>query len=547
MEKKKKYMLLGVIGTLLLLTGVSYAYWRLTLTQTGTNQISSSCLEVSLTNEQNDIHLEKAAPISDEEGLSLTPYTFTITNTCNDYATYRANLEILNTTTLNEEYVKVALSEDIQGKVSDHQRVDPTLDNVNRSYLLKTGYLNPNESITYNLRLWMDEDVTVEDDAMNKVFHAKVTVIASYMTNTISDYELCVANYGAENPQCQIIASTDTTGKCPEVNEEGQILVSGPETTESLVCSAPDDYGNSYYFRGDVENNWVKFADAYWRIVRVNGDGSIRMIYAGDADAIDNSGQKETILQNGYDDSYTFYTLVGGSVYNENNNDNAYVGYMYGTPVSSTYNETHANINDSTIKQYIDQWYQNNIVYKGYNRYVSDTLFCNDRTLLSDPSFEKFENLGFGANGTAYRWAGDPSAAQSGADGALTYPNFQCTQKNDRFTVSDEVTGNGDLTYPVGLLTADDIYAAGGYAADNLTYYLYIGYPYCTMSPIGFDGYSFVRSMSSDGNMNNLSFENEFYGVRPVLNLKSGSLTGGSGTATDPYLGPESVINPMPQ
>ena len=101
----------------------------------------------------------------------------------------------------------------------------------------------------------------------------------------------------------------DTTGKCPEVNKDGTVNVTDMEDTESLVCSAPDDYGTSYYFRGNVENNWVKFAGYYWRILRINGDGSIRMIYAGDASVIDALDNKEEVLKNGYDDSNTDYTL----------------------------------------------------------------------------------------------------------------------------------------------------------------------------------------------------------------------------------------------
>ena len=126
---KKQLQILGVVLVVIVcVIGVSYAYWRLTLTQTGTNTIASSCLEVSITKEENPINLQKAYPITDEEGLSLTPYTFTITNTCSDYATYEVNLEILNTTTLSEEYVKVALNEDMQGLVSNHQTVEKTLE-----------------------------------------------------------------------------------------------------------------------------------------------------------------------------------------------------------------------------------------------------------------------------------------------------------------------------------------------------------------------------------------------------------------------------------
>ena len=97
LKKNKKYVVFGALGVLLLVIGVSFAYWILTLTQTGTNQIASSCFDITLTNEQNAINLQKAYPILDEEGKTLTPYTFTITNNCDTFASYSVNLELLNT------------------------------------------------------------------------------------------------------------------------------------------------------------------------------------------------------------------------------------------------------------------------------------------------------------------------------------------------------------------------------------------------------------------------------------------------------------------
>ena len=373
--------------------------------------------------------------------------------------------------------------------------------------------------------------------------------------------------YGEDNPQCNIIAQVDTTGKCPTVNEDGTVDINGTvddgefaseddvyeaiaslvETGPGYVCSAPDDYGTSYYYRGDVENNWVKFADAYWRIVRVNGDGSIRVVYAGDANTIDALPNKAEVLQNGYDDGGTRYTAIGGSPFNLNYDDNAYVGYMYGTPGSSSYEETHANINDSTIKQYIDQWYKTNIVDKGYSEYVSDTLFCNDRSIKPTDSFnidgDDYTQLGYSQNRTNYRMGGDPSAAiMSKVPGMEmysvleTYPTYQCSQQNDRFTVSSGI-GNGDLTYPIALLTADEVLLAGGYAASNYNYYLYTGYSYWTLSPYHFRGNSaYDRFVREDGSADYNGTVGGERGVRPALNLKSGSLKSGQGTANDPFL-----------
>ena len=532
MEQKKKYMLLGIIGTLILLIGVSYAYWRLTLTQTGTNQIASSCFDITLTNEQNAINLQRAYPILDEEGKKLTPYTFTITNNCDTFASYSVNLELLETVLaenrLSSGFVKVMLDENTPTVLNTNTNVTPTLDNAYEAYELTTGYLDANASVTYNLRLWMDQDVTIEDDAMNKQLESKITITASYVDHIPTDYERCVEEYGEDSIQCSIIADVDTTEACPTVNEDGTVNVMDIEETNAYVCSAPDDYGTSYYYRGTVENNWVKFAGFYWRILRMNGDGSIRMIYAGDADVIDALPNKAEVLANGYNDANTDYTQIGTSAYNSSYNDNAYVGYMYGTTGSSSYEETHANINDSTIKTVVDNWYKTNIEEAGYASYISDTLFCNDRSFASNNT-----GTGAGISTTYYRWYSGPW--ESGTN--KTNPRLMCKEQNDRFTVSDVSTGNGDLTYPVGLLTTDEAALAGGYDSSNSGYYLYTRNNYWTMSPYDFSGSSaVVRYVDSPSTLFSNDFVFNSRGVRPVLNLKSGSLKSGSGTATDPYL-----------
>ena len=319
----------------------------------------------------------------------------------------------------------------------------------------------------------------------------------------------------------EIIANVDTTGACPTVREDGTVSVTDIESENGYICSAPDDYGTSYYFRGNATNNYVKFAGFYWRILRINGDGSIRMIYAGDASVIDSLENKEEVLANGYNDGDTDYTQIGTNVYNSSYNDNAYVGYMYGATGASTYEETHANINNSTIKTRVDEWYEENIAsHSEYAQYISDTLFCNDRSFASSNT-----GTGAGTSLTYYRWYSSSSIK-----------TLKCSQQNDRFTVDDEVVGNGDLTYPIGLLTTDEAILAGGYSSNNSGYYLYTGNWYWTMSPDDFNGsYAFVRRVGASG----LAFYNCYVdcsnGVRPVLNLKSGSLTQGSGTVLDPY------------
>ena len=569
---KNNKLALGLLISLLCLTiiGVSYAVWRISLVQTGSNKIVTSCFDVAFKEDSEAINLENVYPILDEEGIKGTPYTFTLTNNCAELASYQINLEVLNTTTLNSQYIKVYLDSGSPSVLTNLNATSTTLDEAKEAYVLDAGYFEPNESKTFNLRIWMDEDTPALEETMNKTFASKVTVTTSYLKTKPSDYEICVSKYGEDSIQCSILASVDTTGKCAEVEEGGTvnlnknyeneevnegnmqtIMADLIESEEGYVCSAPDDYGNSYYYRGAVENNWVKFADSYWRIIRVNGDGSIRLLYNGEASVIDalDPEVKAQVLANGYDDSSTNYTIIGESRFNSSYDDNAYVGYMYGTPGSSNYTDTHANTNDSTIKEYIDNWYESKFLNTEYESYLSDTLFCSDRSLLQEESFElsgegTFTQLGYGKEITAYRGMGDygffmaASVEPSAADyNQLSInPTLQCKQKNDRFTVNDEKVGNGALTYPVSLITVDEIYLAGGSTMfPNNGYYLYNGDYYWALSPDSFDDSgAYVRSVGVGGSTDSYDVYSS-HRARPVLNLKAGSLKMGSGTATDPY------------
>ncbi len=360
---------------------------------------------------------------------------------------------------------------------------------------------------------------------------------ASYCTNGASpvlnadDWSVSVNNLTVTNTKCtlyfvkgvvgQIIDQLDKTGACPTVNDDGTVQVTGEEENNGYLCSALDDYGTSYYYRGNVTNNYVKFGtnesgqDMYWRIIRINGDGSIRIIYDGTSAHANGEASEDR--------------QTATSVYNSSYNDNAYVGYMYGTPGSTTYDATHANTNDSTIKTYLDNWYKINIEDKGLSSYISDTLFCNDRSFGSSNS-----GTGAGTSGTYYRWYGGP---WGGSSSSHQYPRLTCSRQNDRFTVDDEITGNGDLIYPIGLVNTDEVVLAGGYNTSNSGYYLYTGNYYWTMSPGHFYyGVATVRDVSSDGNGYYYGNVDYLDGVRPTLNLIPDSLKVGSGTADDPFM-----------
>ena len=320
----------------------------------------------------------------------------------------------------------------------------------------------------------------------------------------------------------KIIKEVDTTGKCPSVNSDGSIDITTIEQTNSYICSAPDAYGTSYYYRGNVTNNYVKFAGFYWRIIRINGDGTVRVIY--DGTSAHKNGESSTDRH------------IGTSLFSSFGKDNAYVGYMYGAAGASSYTEAHKNSNNSAIKIYIDNWYKNNILNTKYEEYIVDNIFCNDRSLASNHSSD-YPNTGYSTDNTAYRWFYLGNSSYNNKKMFLT-----CPQKSDAFTVDNTVHGNGDLKYPIGLISTDEGFLAGGGGQDTLgtadtNFYLYTGYEYWSMTPNRLE----KNSNSMINIINNMGYTS--YGqnvettsyVKPVINLTPNVLELGDGTASNPY------------
>ena len=275
-------------------------------------------------------------------------------------------------------------------------------------------------------------------------------------------------------------------------------------TTNEGMFADFDNEGVTTYFRGAVTNNYVKFANFWWRIIRVNGNGSVRLIY--DGTTAHANGESSTDRH------------IGTSAFNTNNNDNAYVGYLYGTPGSTTYEETHANVNNSEIKTILDNWYESNL--SNYSNYIDiGAGFWGDRTPYS----------GSGAGTTRTYYAANNRLFTNKT------PSFECANNSDLYTTTGSEDGNKALQYPIGLITADEVMYAGGKTSSNNSYYLYTGQHYWTMSPYYFNGrYALVCIMYSSGALNNLGVDFTF-GVRPVVNLRGDLSVTGTGTSTDPY------------
>ena len=187
-SKKIILSVLGILLILSLLVGVSYAYYMVSVSQTNKNIVKSSCLNLSISNEENVIRLEKQIPIMNEEGKKLTPYTFTINNTCNSMMAYSLNLEELEGSTLSSKYIMTMVNDKAYVNMASLGSTDNYYANSVESRVLATGSLGPNASIDYSLRLWMDEDTPLTTDAMNKSFRSKVVVVATPTKSVDFDY-----------------------------------------------------------------------------------------------------------------------------------------------------------------------------------------------------------------------------------------------------------------------------------------------------------------------------------------------------------------------
>ena len=383
-------------------------------------------------------------------------------------------------------------------------------------------WYSSDSSIAYEFNVYATGDLSISHINGNGATGGSVRPVISISPNnligsgTMSDpFHITTENQTLSSKQVLTkLGLTENTGT-PDFSKTS--CSSGCNETTVGVFKTQDDIGDSYYFRGDVTNNYVYFAGFYWRIIRINGDGSIRMIYAG-----------TSAHSNGYDDSSANDTSIENNTFNSSNNDNAYVGYMYGATGASTYDATHSNINDSTIKVVLDGWYNTNIKGTANEQYVVDTIYCNDREVSS--------GTGIGTTDTDYKLK-----ARIEVNNNIT---LKCSQVNDRFTVNSKVsgvTGNGALTNPIGLITADEIaYAGGSFDLNNSKYYLYNKNFFWTMSPVGlFDGssYGFIvnsRGALVDSPMFLDGYVDAYDGVRPVISISPNNLIG-SGSMSDPF------------
>ena len=548
MENKQKIKIyIGLLITIILIMGVSYAYFRIYKSQTNDNVIGTrTCLDTTLTENSSEIILTEAVPISDERGVTKDPFTFTLTNNCDEYVEFQIALfsnyrDSTDTQYLKDDYVKINLSP--KGLIKSSSDILSTLplgdiDTTRKGYILEETGLRGNASKSYDLRLWLDSETTPEQ-GLNKTWKGKVvvTVTAAKETQTLLSKILGENNVNVSEPQ---------TIPGSEISS----------SSEAVLASTEDDYGTSYYFRGAVENNYVEYANMCRRIVRSTGDGSIKMVLSNNNGLTESKNTpKSNTPCNATGDELAYANINDNdtcSEFNRTRDDNAFIGLMYGDVDASSYMDTHANTNPSTILTYLNNWYTKVLSKQnGFNeKKLADTIWCNDKKVITKSlynpwNYKTASNLGYNMETTYYNTTVrlvEKNGEAGGTGPSLICENDSAGGKLSKFTVSDTTYGNGALSgyAKVGLLTADEIaFAGGAYEIANNTYYLNknsLNF-WWLLSPADYSGtYSEIWGVNDEGGLTLITSE-ECRAIRPVLSLVSNiSFSSGTGTATDPYI-----------
>ena len=517
MKNRRLYITLFVLSILFLGIGGTFAYLTTTVTATNITQVKAGNLTMTIDGGGNDNVTLFPSKCTSDYAIKKT-IKASAKNTSGGKVSFSVGMNVaVLSDSLKRTTMKYALSTSAtsctDGLIANGNFKDAT--QGSDIWLIKNDYDNiTNTGNTYNktyyLYIWLDESETENISSGNISVNMKGTSsnnpnLTTEAVKTLTLYETI-----------KKAANTTTTIDFSKTSEA---------SSTNGIYMTTDTEGNVpvYYYRGNVDNR-VIFANFCWRIVRTTETGGVKLIY----DGVPSNGQCNNTGDN---------STIGSSKFNESYDDNAYVGYMFGTAGSSTYASTHANTNDSIIKSVIDTWYKTNMT--SYTSQLEDAVWCNDRSIVTDLAnsnsgfYSSYTTSGYGKNNTLYG-----SASRVGYKVSNPTPTLKCAQDNDKFTVNAS-NGNGALTYPVGLITADEMaYAGGVWNTSNRSFYLYTGKYYWALSPADFVAENAVEFRLGSGGALSDDLVDFSVGLRPSVSLKPGIAVtgGGSGTAADPFV-----------
>ena len=510
-NKQKRVMIYVMIVSLICVVGVSYAFFTAGMSSETSTTVRADAGTMKITY-SGGANINLAGIYPKDDVWATKTITVTGNNTTDAEMYYKLTLVVDSNTFKTDDPLQYEL---VSTNTSTNGDIIPNIsktDITGTSIELGSGHFVKanNAKHTYLLKIYYPKKATSQNANQGAAFSAHVE-ITSAKAPTVSTLAQTIL---AKN---EVKAPITTPGAAVST------------ASEALLASTEDDYGTSYYFRGAVTNNYVEFANKCWRIVRVSGDGSVKLILHNDnptgvanpCDAANNSASAAFARYSG--ETYK-------SAFNTNYNDNAYVGFKYGTVGASDYAPTHANTNKSTILTNLEAWYGKNNL-KNYEKVIADTVWCNDKTNVTDTSYDPWSitpnGLGYAKNVTYYG-ATQRLVGTSGSTGG-TGPSLKC---------------NGELSKinsKVGLITADELALAGyAYNISNTTTYLQENATdtyWWSLSPNYFYGvFASVWFVGgSHGGFGNYRVSSAG-GVRPSISLKSTTNVTGEGTSSTPYI-----------
>ena len=560
--KNNYYVLMGIsiFCLIVIVFTSSYAYFKAQVRGEGKGMnVIAGTIDLDIT--ENSISTNNLLPISDSsKDTKAQIKDFTVKRTSNSDLDVCYNLYLvidsISSNIKNSKYLKYELTDGSNVVSGNLSKLGYNSDGKGYILLAKNKYLSKSDTIgnTYKLKIWLSYDKSTNQ---NDLLNSNITTHIYASGNNGNTCPGSVDTVIIPTLYEQILADNSAIKTRTDFN------TTFTETNTGTLYKATEQIGtnpvkNVYYFAGDAKNNWVKFGkyqndfsryrgyysttdtsykdystmdectsasiynkncteykyantgdDIYWRIIRTNHDGSVRLLYAGTSP-----------------DTTSGY--IGKSAFNTIYNDPIYVGYKYGTTGSLENNRL--NTNDSTMKTYIDNWYKNNLT--AYTKYLSnDAVYCNDRNLKSGETY---------SNSFDYAsWERIYTNKQ---------PTYNCTNMSDAFSVNNT---SAKLDYPVGLMTIDELsYAGGAYKAKLTTPYAWYYTNENGKSITGSEDSwslspSFWNSASSgvwrwggSSEPGYLSYNSAdlAYAVRPAISLKSCTKwASGDGSSSNPY------------
>ena len=532
------FLIVLIVIACAVLVGVSYAAWTMNAKQTNTNVVSTGCFETSsdlgTSSENEAINLVDAMPISDSEAMSLTGFTFTITNVCKTYATYQVNLETLSTSTIDISYIKAVLNNNTPKKLNEYASVNKYLDTASSSNKLISGGLAQNESVTYTLRLWIGDDTEYTPAISNKTYNGKIVVKSLELVNELATDKIQNLVAGADTTSTDVIeADIENDGSC----------------TNTLAYDGTAD--NNLRYVGANPCNYVSFNNETWRIIGVMNNID------------DGVGNKETrikLIRNESLGNYSWDTSTGSASATAEDPivNNGYGINQWGPSTNYTTGAVYpgADLMQELNGDYLDITLTENTTWYNGSNNIKKATFDYTKRLK-----ESSQNL----IGNVVWYTGTYNDSLAGSSDITTPVTYQNERKNNPNATdngkycrsgssycNDTITRTYEWTGKVALMSISDFgYAVGGEIRNmclttNLNAYdtnncntndwLHKEAYQWTLSPnASFDYANSVSQIRNTGILTNYdTYDNKT--VNPSVYLKSNvKITGGDGTSTDPY------------